>query len=140
MQGTIKDKIAKAFPSDQRERIQNLRSRLYIGDTASRDVLASYTQPIQKQAGTVHEAFFNQANISIIYTSEKKETLERIIEPHYLVLNWPVWYVLAWDHLRKDVRYFRIDRISKVSIRKERFILHHVSNFKKQLEEFSKSL
>lgn len=28
--------------------------------------------------------------------------------------NIPVWYVLAWDHLRDDVRSFRVDRIKEL--------------------------
>ena len=32
----------------------------------------------------------------------------------YLYNNVPVWYALAWDHLRADVRFFRIDRIKTV--------------------------
>ena len=45
----------------------------------------------------------------------------RIIEPHYLLLTWPVWYVLGWDELRESVRMFRTDRISSLSDLQESF-------------------
>lgn len=137
---SIKDRIAAAFPESQRKQIQKIRTRLYIGDSASENVLAAHGTPDKRFVAAVHDAFFSQSLLSIHYTSGKKETLERRIEPHYLVLNWPAWYILAWDHLRDDVRFFRLDRISKAAILPDRFQLHHIKKFKDQLEAFSESI
>jgi len=35
----------------------------------------------------------------------------RRVEPQFLYLSSPIWYLLASDELREDVRSFRIDRI-----------------------------
>ena len=35
----------------------------------------------------------------------------REIEPHFLLLKYPVWYVIALDGLRDAPRTFRCDRI-----------------------------
>ncbi|MCE3012136.1 MAG: WYL domain-containing protein, partial [Proteobacteria bacterium] len=40
-------------------------------------------------------------------------------DPHFLLLNWPVWYLLGWDDLRNDVRVFRVDRISSLEVIEE---------------------
>ncbi len=137
---SIRDKIANVFPPAQRLKIQNLRKRLYIGETASVDVLKSYSSMIKIKMDHVHEAFFNQNLLSITYRSERKEKLTRTIEPHYLVLNWPVWYILAWDQLRDDMRCFRIDRILAIKSQQEKFNLHHQARFERYLKEFSKSI
>jgi predicted DNA-binding transcriptional regulator YafY len=38
----------------------------------------------------------------------------REIEPQFLYLNIPVWYLLAWDRLRDAVRFFRVDQLKHV--------------------------
>ena len=49
--------------------------------------------------------------MAIRYQREDGETSERDIEPHYLLLKYPIWYVIAFDHLRKCPRTFRCDRM-----------------------------
>ncbi|MCW4628165.1 WYL domain-containing protein [Marinomonas sp. KJ51-3] len=49
--------------------------------------------------------------------------------PHYLYLGFPVWYLLAWDDLRKDVRIFRYDRILQAHILDREFALKPLSDF-----------
>ena len=41
-------------------------------------------------------------------------TTSREIEPQFLYLSMPVWYLLAWDRLRGAIRHFRADRIRSV--------------------------
>src|SRR3712207_7090491 len=67
--------------------------------------------------------FFNDTATTEIYTLSLHDALpisyedqhgvltDRDVEAQYLYYNVPVWYALAWDHLRDDVRFFRIDRI-----------------------------
>ncbi|MBL4672096.1 MAG: WYL domain-containing protein, partial [Arenicella sp.] len=47
----------------------------------------------------------------------------RVVEAHYILLNWPIWYILAWDHLRLSPRVFRIDRIKNARIIDDNFQL-----------------
>lgn len=46
----------------------------------------------------------------MVYGTARERTT-RLVEPHYLLLAWPVWYLLVWDHLRSAVRFLRLDRI-----------------------------
>jgi len=48
---------------------------------------------------------------------------KREIELHFLYYNLPVWYALAWDLLRDDIRSFRIDRIRDVLVLPTKFRL-----------------
>jgi predicted DNA-binding transcriptional regulator YafY len=41
---------------------------------------------------------------------------EREIELQFLYYSLPVWYAMAWDLLRDDIRSFRIDRIRHVRV------------------------
>lgn len=137
---SIKDKISRAFPEDQRESIQSIRQRIHIGDSASVCVLSSFN-PIKKSIiDNLHEAFFEQHSLEIVYTSGHGEKLKRIIEPHFLLLNWPVWYVLAWDHLRCDIRHFRIDRISSIKLLKTKFKLREKKKFLSEIKSFFQAI
>ena len=112
----IRQKIAQSFPNQQRQVINRLRLRILTGEPASNEVRASYQEPNAAVIEPVTSSFFKQKGLSIRYCAESGAMTERAIEPQCLLLNWPVWYVLAWDSLRDDVRLFRIDRISKAQV------------------------
>jgi predicted DNA-binding transcriptional regulator YafY len=59
----------------------------------------------------------------------------RDVEPQFLYLNLPVWYLLAWDRLRKAIRCFRIDRIKSVTPLGTRFRLADPRPFLAEAEE-----
>jgi predicted DNA-binding transcriptional regulator YafY len=40
---------------------------------------------------------------------EKGNRTQRVVEPHILFLNWPAWYLLAWDDWREGARFFLIE-------------------------------
>jgi predicted DNA-binding transcriptional regulator YafY len=44
-----------------------------------------------------------------------------VVEPHYLLLSWPAWYLLVWDHLREAVRMLRVDRIESARVTEATF-------------------
>lgn len=133
---SIRSRIASAFPQEQRRQIEQLRSRILIGDHASSSILSSYTIPLDTNMSAITMSFMELKKLKIRYVSEKQEITERIIEPQILMLNWPVWYLLAWDELRTDVRLFRIDRIiqakmseAKFSVRKKQHLLQGFASY-----------
>jgi len=94
---TIRQKIALTFPEQQRKNISNLRSRILFGEPASEEVLLTVGKPNPGRLKQLTAAFVESKKIEIQYQSERKEKTKRVVEPHYLLLNWPVWYVLGWD-------------------------------------------
>jgi predicted DNA-binding transcriptional regulator YafY len=49
----------------------------------------------------------------------------RSVEPIGIFYEHGFWYLLAYCHLRKDYRNFRLDRIKKVSVLEENFTISH---------------
>lgn len=107
----IRQKLFQAFPQDQRRKVSNIRKRILIGDNASANVVSLYGKPTPQISEDIAESFLRQHCLEIEYQSEASEQTIRVIEPQYILLNWPVWYIIAWDHLRESSRVFRIDRI-----------------------------
>jgi predicted DNA-binding transcriptional regulator YafY len=61
-------------------------------------------------------AFVRESVVTAEYVKETGESSERRIEPHALLITWPAWYLLAYDHFRGGARTFRFDRFRRVDI------------------------
>jgi len=137
---SIKNKVALAFSEAHKPRIQSLRKRIIVSAPASAPVMASYRPVDAKDFPLIQEAFFEMRMIRIRYTSENKETTDRVIEPQYLFLYWPVWYILAWDHLRGAERFFRIDRIDRVDMLDEPFKIRKEKSFLDLIQQIGRPI
>lgn len=125
----IRQKLFQAFPPKQRHIVARIRQRIFVGNQASPHTVSFYASPNSHIAGHVSECFLKQRELHIDYRSENGACTSRVIEAQYVVLNWPMWYVLAWDHLRADVRLFRLDRIEKSQPRTREFKLRPKEEF-----------
>ena len=131
----IKRKIVAAFSEAYQPKIRSLRKRILVGRPASEQVIASFSPPQRGALTGVAEAFFNMQCIAIGYVDQNGATTSREVEPQFLYLNVPVWYVLAWDRLRGAVRCFRIDRIKSVTPLETGFRLADPRPFLAEAEE-----
>jgi predicted DNA-binding transcriptional regulator YafY len=111
----IRRKVAAAFGADHRSRVRGLRERILVGQPASRQVAEAFVQPPRRALQGVAEAFVAMRCLTIRYRDGGGSETSREVEPHYLYLNLPVWYLLTWDRLRAAVRTFRVDRIMAVT-------------------------
>jgi len=132
---SIRTKLVASFSPDKRSKVDKLKSRVLVGGTASFTVQQSMSKKRERIVGKLHEAFVEMQTCKIIYRADDGNRTTRTIEPHYLLLNYPVWYVLAWDHLRDAPRTFRVDRIEKATIDAKCFKLIGQEHFKETLVE-----
>lgn len=109
--GSVRRQLIASFSPEKRQNVEAMTSRILIGDTASTYVQTSMDRPAKRVVQAVHQAFMHRETLSITYRREDDTASEREIDPHFLVLNYPVWYVVAFDHLRQEPRTFRCDRI-----------------------------
>jgi predicted DNA-binding transcriptional regulator YafY len=131
----IKRKVVAAFSEGYQGRIRALRKRILVGAPASERVVASFSPPHRSALAGVAEAFFNTRCIAIDYVDQNGRVTSREVEPQFLYLNVPVWYLLAWDRLRGAVRFFRIDRIKSVTPLEASFRLADPRPFLAEAEE-----
>jgi predicted DNA-binding transcriptional regulator YafY len=78
--------------------------------------------------------------IAITYVDQHGAITLREIEPQFLYLGMPVWYLLAWDRMRNAIRYFRIDRIKSATPLDASFRLADPGPFLAEAEEGISSL
>lgn len=126
---SIRRKLVGSFSPAMRTKVNRLKSRVLIAPSASIDVLSGFSWPNKKVADTVSKAFLLQQRIQIKYKAKSNEQTLRVIEPHYLLLSSPVWYIMAWDELRDDIRTFRCDRIVSARVEDSEFKLMPFSQF-----------
>jgi len=111
---SVRRKVSAAFAPAQSHRIRALRRRVLVGGPASDRVLTTYTPPQASITQGLMRAFLYQHVASIRYQDQSGTVTDREIETQYLYYNLPVWYALAWDRLREDVRFFRLDRLQRI--------------------------
>lgn len=136
----IGQKLFQAFPQDQRRKVSNIRNRIMIGDNASANLASRYGTPKAEVSEDIAESFLRQNCLEIEYQTEANEQTLRVVEAHYILLVWPIWYILAWDHLRSSTRIFRIDRIKKTRITKKNFKLQPKTLYINEYTPYFKTL
>ncbi|WP_063373816.1 helix-turn-helix transcriptional regulator [Pseudoalteromonas luteoviolacea] len=132
---SVRHKIMASFSPTMKSKVNGLKSRIIIGKSASTFVLANFESPNIASVQLLHQAFLMTQPIEIVYMNERRDRSTRVIEPHYLFLSYPVWYVLAWDHLRNDARIFRCDRIEKINHVNGEFKVIPLSDLKKRIKK-----
>jgi predicted DNA-binding transcriptional regulator YafY len=131
---SIRRQLVASFSPDKRHKVSTLKSRVLIGLTASTVVQDTISAPSQRVVQTLHQNFLNQISLEIRYRAEDGKISKRNIEIHYLLLNYPVWYILAFDHLRNAPRTFRCDRILDAKSTDTRFRLRPKIEFEQSLD------
>lgn len=129
----LRQKLAAAFPPEERARVSSLRRRILIGPT-SRRIAASWQAPRAAVLRPIHEAFLQQRALELTYCTRGERTT-RVVEPHHLLLSWPAWYLLVWDHLRDSVRALRVDRIEAARVTDATFRLRSSESMRAGLGE-----
>lgn len=130
----IRRQIIASFGSEKRRKVERLKSRILIGATASIPVQQSVQTYPAKPIQIVHQSFVDQNAVEIKYRNESGKISKRVIEPHYLLFNYPVWYIFGHDHLRDDMRTFRMDRILGAQGLADNFSLRAMSEIAPRLE------
>jgi predicted DNA-binding transcriptional regulator YafY len=132
--GSVRRQLVASFSPDKRARVNRLKSRILIGVTASTFVQAGVGMPPKRIVQALHQAFVDLETLAIRYEREDGVVSEREIEPHFLLLKYPVWYVIALDRLRAAPRTFRCDRIIAAARTGTRFPLLPKSAFNQSLD------
>ena len=103
-------KINRVLPSTLRRQIEALEETL--GFTATTGAAPGDAARVLLLA----DAIRRRRRLRISYRSFGGDESERELSPHGLVVHSGRWYLAAYDHLREDLRTFRVDRMSATDL------------------------
>lgn len=123
-----------SFIQNYTEAIEKIKAVLRDSDKEKANLLAERTrfeQNINQKRNSsnlsdLQFALTNYLSVQIEYTNENNTKSKRIIEP-FALLSTENWLMVAYCRLRKEFRYFRLDRITKMTILSEKFEPHNMS-------------
>jgi predicted DNA-binding transcriptional regulator YafY len=98
-------KINRVLPSTLRRQVEALEETL--GFTSTRRSAPADAARVLLLA----DAIRRRRRLRTSYRTFSGEESERELSPHGLVVHSGRWYVAAYDHLREDLRTFRLDRM-----------------------------
>jgi len=99
-----------------RERARELRAlcrRVIVGPPASERVRAGAGSAPAELLRLFEEAFAGGRGLAFQYADRQGRSTIRRVEPHGLLVQPPVWYLLARDLDKGEPRTFRMDRIGR---------------------------
>jgi predicted DNA-binding transcriptional regulator YafY len=102
-------KIHRVLPDGLRRQVEALESTL--------DYTAGTTKGAPVAGGTVlllADAIRRRRRLRMTYRAFSGDETRRELSPHGLVVHAGRWYLAAHDHLRDDLRTFRVDRMQRV--------------------------
>ncbi len=109
-------KLLGSLPAPKARALRALCRRVIVGVPASAQVSSGAGATPPELLRLFEEAFSNGLGLGFQYTDREDRTTSRRIEPHGLLVQSPVWYVLARDVDKAEPRMFRMDRISRPRI------------------------
>jgi len=108
-------KIKSVFRSSIREKSELLSDNIYVFNTQHENISSNALSEIQLAITNFNLVEIHYAKV---YTDEKSF---RTIEPCGMYSSQNKWVLIAWCHLRKDYRAFRIDKIKHFKVLQEKF-------------------
>lgn len=124
-----------SFIKDYTEAIEKIKSVLHYSIKDKANLLAERTrfdQNINRERNSnnlsdLQFALTNFCIAKIKYENEQNKTTIRRIEPFALISTTENWLLIAYCHLRKGFRYFRLDRIKKLEVLDDTFEPHKMT-------------
>lgn len=104
-------KLLAALPRQRARALRELCTRIHVGPPASDTVRAGALAGVPELLGLVERATFEGLALRFGYRDRAGRATRRMAEPHGVLIQLPVWYLLARDVEKAAPRAFRMDRI-----------------------------
>jgi predicted DNA-binding transcriptional regulator YafY len=115
-------KLLASLPKARAAQLRSLCRRVLVGPPGSERVRAGAGQPPRELLRLFEEAFTAGIALAFSYTDRHGNQTVRQVEPHGLLLQPPVWYLISRDIEKGEFRTFRMDRLSQPRLlRDQRF-------------------
>jgi predicted DNA-binding transcriptional regulator YafY len=106
-------KLLGSLPAAKVRELRALCRRVIVGQPASANIRAGAGATPPELLRLFEQAFSGGVGLAFHYTDREGHESSRRVEPHGLLVEPPVWYVLARDIVKGEPRTFRMDRIAR---------------------------
>ena len=110
------DKIKAVLKHSQKDKANLLTERTRFAENFNNERSSNNLSDLQF-------ALTNFLLVEVEYVNETGKSSIRLIEP-FALLSTQNWLLVAWCRLRKEFRYFRLDRIQRLQLMNEKFSPH----------------
>lgn len=110
------DKLLNSVPASRARELRALLRRVVLGPPASAAVAAGAGGPSSDLLPCIEESLRQRRALAFDYVDRHGVASRRTVEPHGLLIQPPVWYILTNDIERGAPRMFRMDRISRATV------------------------
>jgi predicted DNA-binding transcriptional regulator YafY len=114
------DKIKAVLRPCEKEKANLLADRTRFSENVNRERNSNLISQIQYALTSFYL-------IRIDYIDEENTATSREIEPFALISTTGNWLLIAWCRLRKEFRYFRLDRVNRMDVLTEKFEQHKMT-------------
>ncbi|KAA0128385.1 YafY family transcriptional regulator [Chryseobacterium sp. SN22] len=114
------DKIKAILRESGKDKANLLSDRTRFNQNINRERNSSYISELQY-------ALTNFFQVRINYVNKDDSFSDRIVEPFALISTTENWLLIAWCRLRKEFRYFRLDRMLRIQVLTEKFEPHKMT-------------
>lgn len=135
--GSALTKLLASVSPDKARAMRNLCERVVVRKPAGPRALATMRDPPRGILPIFENSFTRGVCLEFEYRDRNDNTSTRLVEPHGLLVEPPLWYVLAWDRGREAPRMFRMDRIQAPRARTDQ---PFSPNFQKLTELYEQQL
>ena len=105
-------KLENLLPEEQSREVAWARSSL-VATGMNRADLKALTPLLEKLRRAIRE----HRSLNMNYqSSQVPHPAQRGLDPYALVHRWGWWYVVGFCHVHQDIRTFRVDRISEITL------------------------
>jgi predicted DNA-binding transcriptional regulator YafY len=111
-------KILRVLPTELRDRVGALEGSLGLTWKPREP-----QQPATEVVLTLASAIRARRKVLIRYATPGREESDRTVAPYGIVFHFARWYLAAHDDRSGEVRTFRIDRIVRAEMRRERAVI-----------------
>jgi len=108
-------KVERVMPDALRARVHAVQEAVVLTGAAHA------TRPAATLIGVLSEATHRRRRVRLRYRAARGEETTREVDIYGVVCREGVWYAVGYDHLRADLRTFRVDRMLDARMRAETF-------------------
>ncbi|WP_346984939.1 YafY family protein [Chryseobacterium sp. POE27] len=114
------DKIKAVLRQSEKDKANLLSLRTKFAKLDNYEIKSNILSSLQN-------ALTNFYLVQLDYINAENNKSKRIVEPFALLNITEGWLMVAFCRLRKEFRYFRLDRIQKLQIQQEKFTPHKMT-------------